>query len=211
MKRVVLIHGKQGSGKTTLANEITRQLKQRGNVMVGQFIFADTIYTIHNKALEVLKLLGILEQDVVKDGDLLQLLGTWGRNKIHPDVWCKTCKAQVELFLERTGGVAIIADARRENEFHTFPDALRISLNAPEDVRKLRTTSWRENTNHESEIGLDNYSEKGFFDMYFNTSTEDVEHQATLVIAQLLKNSWLEKRTEDVCIEDSRFYIQSEI
>jgi hypothetical protein len=215
MDRIILLRGKQGSGKTTLSWELERQLTLGlYQSQIKQAIFAGSIYKIHDFALKLMQDLGIYSQDVKKDGKLLQLLGTeWGRNTIHTNVWCKACRAEVDDFMQWKPGdtgsrITIISDARMENEFHTFPDALRISLDAPEDVRRARTTSWRENTNHISETGLDAYAEAGHFDMYFDTSKEDVVHQATLIVAQLQKNSWREKRSFELNTADAQFELE---
>ena len=66
-----------GSGKTTLANDITPLLQQDGYA-VHSVIFAQTIYDIHDFALQLLEDRGV-SRDIIKDGPLLQLLGTeWG-------------------------------------------------------------------------------------------------------------------------------------
>lgn len=92
--------------------------------------------------------------------------------------------------------LVIIDDCRFTNEFDAFPQALRVRLNAAEDVRKGRAESWRENTVHPSEVGLDLYDIEGKFDLYLQTDLAESspKHCATLITAQLLKRTWIEKR-----------------
>lgn len=66
----------------------------------------------------------------------------------------------------------IVDDCRFENEFDALPEALRIRLEAREEVRRLRADSWREDVFHPSETGLDKYCEEGKFDLVFNTEDE---------------------------------------
>jgi hypothetical protein len=101
------------------------------------------------------------------------------------------------LIKEAPGIVFIVADCRFQNEFDAFPEALRVRLTASEDVRRTRTNSWRENTSHPSEIDLDGYEAEGKFDLVFDTSTAErntPEHCAEMILAQLQKQSWIEKR-----------------
>jgi hypothetical protein len=215
MDRIILIRGRQGSGKTTLSKELERQLTLGlYRSQIKQLVFAGSIYKIHDFAVKLMQDLGIYSKHMTKDRKLLQILGTdWGRNTIHTNVWCKACRAEADDFmesksLETYSRVTIISDARMENEFHTFPDAIRISLDAPEAVRKARTKSWSDNTSHISETGLDAYAEAGHFDMYFDTSKEDVIHNATLIVAQLQKNVWREKRSFELNTLDAQFELE---
>ena len=55
-----------------------------------------------------------------------------------------------------------------------------IRLECPEYIRKQRTNSWRTDTQHASEIGLDRYSMKNKFDLYIDTGTWNAEYTLDL-------------------------------
>ena len=199
--QIVLISGKQGSGKTTLAKKLMMDMHGSQNVTrVILMNFADPIKEMHDFCLGVLAHAGIV-RDIVKDGPLMQLLGTeWGR-KVDPDLWVKMLKGRLDRNLAKMGNlfkryVVIVGDCRFENEVNFLPEALRVRLECPRDIRKERCEAWRENEYHASETSLDEYSITGKFDLTFNTGVESVEHCATMINAQLFKKSWLEKRTK---------------
>lgn len=178
MKKVVLISGKQGSGKSKTAKALTDLLWENGggNVIAAQFRFAGPLYEMHDVVLKVLKKYGIERPELVKDGPLLQVLGTeWGRNTVDQDLWVKCCQNGVQAWFDRDAvnykAFAVIDDCRFPNEFHSQPDdkALRVRLECDREIRKSRCSQWRENENHESEIALDGYAEKGLFDIYLDT------------------------------------------
>lgn len=197
--QTVLISGKQGSGKTTLANELLKTLR-RNKTYVSHMTFATPLYQMHDYCRGLLKDAGINFIHQIKDGNLLQLLGTeWGRQTISTDIWIDVAKGRIQKTLNKEAygyenAIFIFSDCRFENEFDAFPEALRVRLCCPDDVRKERAEMWRENVEHASEINLDHYSERGLFDKYFNTLTQPVREIATLIDAQLAKDSWIEKR-----------------
>lgn len=163
---VVLFSGKQGSGKTTTATLVARNLGKR-DIQVHHYRFAQPIYEMHDAIYAVGQKYGI-ELQGTKDGELLQFLGTeWGRQKKGKDVWVNAALARINR--HSVADVFVIDDLRFENEFDAFPNGLRIRLDAPESERKVRASYWRENTQHPSEIGLDAYAEQGKFDAYFDT------------------------------------------
>lgn len=198
MNKIVLISGKQGSGKTTIQKELFKRINESKRERAFIINFADPLYKMHDYCLGVLEDLGI-KREIVKDGPLLQLLGTeWGRKTINENIWVNALHGQIKSIIDRQGRglqcVFIVGDCRFENEFDGLPLALRVRLRCPEIVRKSRCSMWRENTNHPSEVGLDFYDEAEKFDMYFDTEKETVNHCATMVMAQLDKATWLEKR-----------------
>lgn len=168
-----MLSGTQGVGKTTTVKQLQADADKFYHYLgrVKTLKFADSIYNIHNIVLdEMEKMTGVPR--VKKDGTFLQYLGTeFGRNGWGSNVWVDILKKQIEKMAEKslTPLLILIDDCRFENEFDAFPNALRVRLHAPEEVRKARAESWRENTNHPSETGLDVYEKDNRFDLYFNT------------------------------------------
>lgn len=178
--KLILLSGKQGSGKTTLQEALRLAWNSRSESSAVPVNFADIIYEMHNEVRVVAKNYGIpIVQP--KDGVLLQLLGTeWGRKTLGPDVWVNALRNQLERLEYALGKhcpnfVAIVGDCRFENEFDAFPDALRVRLRASKDVRKLRCSMWRPNDEHPSEVGLDAYDNEGRFDLVLDTSYGGIE------------------------------------
>jgi len=200
-ERIVIISGKQGSGKTSLANElVSRFFNKRDGFATYQLNFADTIYKMHDRCLDVLKECNFPTPK--KDGNLLQLLGTeWGRNTLGPNIWVELLKGRINRFRKfevdqgfRHTMLVVVADCRFENEFDAFPNALKVRLECPEEVRKARILAtpgqmWRENTNHPSEVGLDAYAAAGKFDIYLNTYDTSLEGCANSVELGLKKRA----------------------
>lgn len=160
---ILLISGKMGSGKSTVA----RMLLERAWPVDAQlFKFADVLYSMHNRLL--MELRGYNVSVPKKDGKLLQLLGTdWGRAVYGENVWVDICKRRVNQWL--ASGVqrlAIIDDCRFPNELEAFPNALKVRLEAPADVRKQRCDAWRDDVGHASECALDGHVEGGFDRVY---------------------------------------------
>lgn len=176
--KVVLISGKMGSGKTTLAKSLKAQWESQPNRYAILINFADTIYEIHNFALGKLADAGF---DVPKkDGKLLQLLGTeWGRATYGDDVWVDVCKARIDRACEISRGHAggqylfIVGDCRYPNELKAFPTAITVRLECEREKRKARCDAWRDNETHASEISLDGF--EADFDLVFDTGETPVE------------------------------------
>lgn len=195
MLDILIISGKQGSGKTTTQKIIQEQAQSHYD-QIYTFNFADPLYQLHDIVRETLFRKFGIRPEGNKDGLLLQVLGTeWGRAKYGSDFWVGLMKTRVlEIQDKWEKALLIIGDCRFENEFNAFPEALRVRLDCPQSVRETRAESWRANTQHPSEVGLDDYSFMGFFDLYFDTYIHDADHVSTMIIAQLKKQSWLEKR-----------------
>jgi hypothetical protein len=202
MIKYILTSGKAGSGKTTLANAIMTRLQNLGHLVIHT-TFATPLYKMHDYCLSVLNDVGMTTEK--KDRVLLQLLGTeWGRHSVSENIWVDYLKNYVDsIYLSHSRNTygptmyVIVSDCRFTNEFDGFPKALRIRLTAPTDERRERADSFPKNETHASETGLDIYASMNEFDLYFNTSKhggESVEHCATITVATLLKDSWVEKR-----------------
>ena len=202
---IAMISAKQGGGKTTLAQEIQKAVLASGKrIPVKELIFAGPIYEMHDACRKILVDAGVDPIHEVKDGYLLQMLGTeWGRNTISEDVWVRVIQGRMKRFADivaesnSEGGIAVIPDLRFENEFHAFPDALRVRLECPEEVRKervMKTSMWRNTTNHPSETSLDLFAARGKFDLYFDSENQPSEEIACHVLEALDRNDWLSRR-----------------
>jgi hypothetical protein len=180
--RVILISGKQGSGKTTTSNALIKALGESGLTPIN-LKFADVLYKMHDAALAVAAEYGI--PVLKKEGAMLQWLGTeWGRNTKGENVWVNAVRHKVTSIIassvKPSSLVFIIDDCRFVNEFKGFDDleenglvdVIRVRLEASEEERKTRADSWRTATDHPSETGLDGYADSGLFDMYFETGKD---------------------------------------
>lgn len=178
--KIILISGKQGAGKTTLARALVSALNEIPETRAANMTFAEPLYAMHDFCWGYLKHHGI-EMPFVKDGYLLQMLGTeWGRDRVDPNIWVKLTQARIDEFLCKEGKLFkqnyfIISDCRFRNEFTGFPEALTIRLNCDKEVRKARVEMWRDTDEHLSETDLDMASLCGLFNMYFNTSNVPTE------------------------------------
>lgn len=191
--QTVLLSGKQGSGKSTIQKLLIETCYKRMHWHCIPINFADTLYEMHNAVLGILHRYWP-DRGLVKDGPLLQVLGTdWGRNTIDKNIWVEIMKNRLKIY-EPSYQLAIIGDSRFENEFDDFPDALRVRLTCPEALRRQRCSMWRENTEHPSEIALDAYERRSLFDLTLHTDQVDAEGCVELIMAQLNKNVWKEKR-----------------
>jgi hypothetical protein len=190
---VILLSGKQGSGKSSIQKELISRLT-RTDSLAYSVNFADILYEMHDAVLAILHKY-IPPRPIKKDGYLLQLLGTeWGRATIESDIWVNCLKSKMKLLsltmAEYKNIFFIIGDCRFENEFNAFPDSdfpnvLRVRLVAPEDVRKERCSMWRENTTHVSETALDNYYNANKFDQNLATDILSVEECIEIIITRL--------------------------
>ncbi len=202
---IVMLSGPQGAGKSSTARALTNQVRHTGyDGGIFYLKFAEPLYELHDAILDLMENMSGISR-VAKDGPLLQYLGTdWGRRNFGENVWVDILKNRingikamaVEMDKPFKKSLVIIDDCRFENEFDAFPEALRVRLNAKESVRRLRAESWRDNTQHASETALNSYELKGYFDLFIDTGARDSspDHCATLIVAQLLKRTWNEKR-----------------
>lgn len=200
MIRYILISGKAGSGKTTLAQSICMRLVQL-NKKVLHTTFAAPLYKMHDQVQNVLREAGM--NPPKKDRVLLQLLGTeWGRQTLGENIWVDlllgSTKKWDESFEDDEVRYVIVSDCRFVNEFTGFPSALRIRLECDREARLARADAPPSNEAHPSEVSLDGHAMRGEFDMYFNTASSpggnSIEHCTTMVVAALQKDNWVSKR-----------------
>ena len=192
MKSLVIgLSGKQGAGKTTIADLLSQNLKEE-QFEVKVFKFAKPLYQMHDAVWTVAKQYGMANEHV-KDGVLLQLLGTeWGRKTRGENIWvnCLLHELSLEDSKVESKSVFIIDDMRFPNEFDGLHNlnAVTIRLDAPAEVRRPRAEMWRENEQHPSETGLDNYYFEGKFDLVLDTARNDKYTNTAKVLEFLKKN-----------------------
>lgn len=170
---VVMISGKQGSGKSSLASNLRASLEGMGQ-RVASVRFASAIYEMHDWIRDYMRSRGIDRPE--KDGRLLQLLGTeWGRDTISPDVWVNLLENRIEEMVGEID-VVLIDDCRFPNELALVNrfSGLTIRLDADRNVRKARCPAWRDTDTHSSETALDNAK----FDTWICTDTVDEQYTA---------------------------------
>lgn len=178
---VVLLSGKQGSGKSTTQKALIAALMKRPKTLAMEMNFADEIYLIHNYGINRLKHHGIVDESVKKDGKLLQLLGTdWGRTVYGDDIWVNIIKARIDAMMEMNKDndghlYIVVGDARFKNEIDAFPNAFTVRLEAGRDARMQRCSAWRDNDQHPSEVDLDRYCFENRFDFRANTENHSTE------------------------------------
>lgn len=190
--KIVLLSAKQGGGKTTLQKLLAERSENKAATYCVNF--ADILYEMHDAVLAILNRYWP-KRDIAKDGPLLQVLGTeWGRRTLGEDVWVKCLQNKIKMLPPES--LVIIGDCRFENEFDGFPQALRIRLVAPEQVRKARCSMWRENTRHPSEVSLDKYEAERRFDLMFDTHVMPAEVCADQIYSRLTESEWAEKRQD---------------
>lgn len=162
--QLILLSGKQGSGKTTILNALVECLQYCQNIGIVTFKFADPIYRFHDMIWAEMQNTYGIDRKTVKDRNLLQLIGTdWGRNTVDPDIWAKAAKTHwnSQCALAESKGlkrvIGIIDDLRFPNELATFKDeGIFVRLEASEEVRKNRSGHW-DGQQHESETALDKF------------------------------------------------------
>lgn len=187
--KVILISGKMGSGKTTLATHLVKAINLHQKFYCVAMKFADPLYQMHDYCLAVLNQSGVDTKK--KDGKLLQLLGTdWARSTIDENIWVKVAQNRVRKIKPTAydhTNVVIFDDCRFKNELLAFPDAIKIRLECNKEMRRQRCDSWRDNEMHPSEIDLDDWvTSPGRFDFIFNTGVQPVEMYARMILHKLV-------------------------
>lgn len=176
--KVIIISGCQGSGKSTLMDNLIGEMQKNTYYLCIPLNFADTVYKIHDFALKTLKSCDIPVEGN-KDGGFLQVVGEYFKGKYGKDVWVNTLKGQINQSQKNYSDEGeqpicfFLGDTRFRNEVDAFPEAFKIRLEASREVRKARCKSWRDNDTHISETDLDTYARSGSFDLYLDTESND--------------------------------------
>jgi energy-coupling factor transporter ATP-binding protein EcfA2 len=176
LKKVILIAGGQGAGKTALANHLVSVLPN-----AIRLSFADPMRSLVHGMLGAADEIGLDLPTPVNMRSLLQFLGTdWGR-EMDPLLWVKHAQKRVRN-LEYD--YVIYDDLRFRNEFDAFTDAIRIRLECSIDIRQKRAKYWG-NPGHQSENDLATYHDK--YDAVFDSSGDMAESHMAIT-------SWLIQR-----------------
>lgn len=170
MSVVLLISGKQGSGKTTLAKGLVHYFENERRTY--HLKFADILYEMHDEVCRVAYKYAIPTNK--KESRLLQLLGTeWGRETKGQDVWVNALAnkiANIHGTIARDD-LVVVDDCRFPNELNLqVPGWLVLScrLDASKEVRKSRAEGWRDTDDHPSEVALDHLGPSSY-NLHLNT------------------------------------------
>lgn len=178
MKHTILISGKQGAGKTTLANYLVSILPKATKIS-----FADPMRAMVRGMLAAAKEIGLDLPDPLETRSLMQFLGTpFGRDEIDDLLWVKYAKKRIDEDHEHN--IFILDDVRFINEVEAFPSAVRIRLECQVELREKRAKYWG-NPDHISETQLDTFKFDGVFD------TSGPQEQTTHAV-----RNWLEYKTK---------------
>lgn len=203
---VIMISGPQGSGKSTLSRKIAREIQemQIQSWGVEETTFAAPLYEMHHACRQLLRKYGFEPPHPIKDGNLLQLLGTdWARNTLSKDIWVLLLRNKIDQLIEAHAKfghrrlTVIVSDCRFRNEFHAFNEALRIRLKCDLETRKRRCEMWRDKSDHQSETDLDMYERTHQFDAVFDTGAMLPDQIADEVLEMLLDGDWIEERSPE--------------
>lgn len=166
MRRIIMISGRQGAGKTTLACDLAEILRNNSYKPI-LLKFASPLYALHNLIYGKLSEYGVRPKKI--DGTLMQLLGAHLRDTHDDKLWVKIVRHDIEKALKEPRAVVVIDDLRYKNEAKTWlrHEMCLVRLECPERVRKKRAEKWRKDTEHASETELDFQK---FWDLTFDTS-----------------------------------------
>ncbi|MCQ2957827.1 MAG: hypothetical protein MJ180_02870 [Candidatus Gastranaerophilales bacterium] len=168
-KKIIIISGKQFSGKDTLAKFMLEVLPDFKRIGIGDAI-----------KLEYGKRKNLTFEEIEKDKHLYRVdlieLGNWGRSQ-DADFWLKQ-------LIERDENI-IVPDIRVPHELELFKShgAIAIRVEAPRDNRALRGTLAKEND--PTETLLDNVENWDYI-IQNDGTLEDLKQKA-IILAEKLK------------------------
>lgn len=178
---VVMISGRMGSGKTTIATALEYALIEQGYI-TRTVKFADPLYEMQRALYSIVgkPLKG------AKDRELLQWLGSeWAKPRFGETVWA-------DVFLKTVKNMAVNVsfvindDMRFPVEFDAATElgAVTVRLECPMEVRRGRIgPEVFKNIEHPSETALD--GELNRFDLVINTSDFNVQDSVKQILAAI--------------------------
>lgn len=165
---IVLISGKQGSGKTTFSANLASRLFEN-NPLEQTYIskIAAPLYALQDNVLQYL-FSDAPDQQPAKIGSVLQYIGELGRDLRGDSYWAEQSVNTVLSLATDDSCLSyvLIDDLRHKSEIEAYKrfiqkegkfNLLTVRIDVAEYVRKRRTDSWRDNVDHISEIDLDGY------------------------------------------------------
>lgn len=180
--QIIMISGKSGSGKDTLANIMRDQLESHGLKTI----------TLHYADLVKYYLKQYYNWNEEKDEAGRAMLQTLGTDKVrahYPDYWASAI-GQFLASIPTDFDCAFIPDARFPNEIEVVqkynPQALTIRIERYiNDEPYINPLFTKKQLNHPSETSLDNY---GYFDYIVENKTEGLENlteSAKLILSDI--------------------------
>ncbi len=168
MKKIIIISGKQYSGKDTVASILLKKLENYKRIGIGDAIKIE--YGSRNN----LSFEEIEKNKHLYRGDLIEL-GNWGRAK-DPDFW---------LYKLADLDRIIVPDIRVEHEIDFFRKRGAFLIRVESDYKNRALRGILANSDDLTEVGLDNY--KNWDLVIENNSTyEDLVQQVNGIIEKFL-------------------------
>jgi dephospho-CoA kinase len=185
---IILLSGKQGSGKTTLMNMLSYTLSNTlgmktmtTHVANGVYKVADTIYDAILRP----------QSERGKDRKMLQTIAEYYKTKYGEQFWIdQTLKDVIRFFEVERSDYVCIDGIRFPYEIETVRNigsskgyrVIVINLTCSEEVRRSRCSAYG-NDIHISEVALDQYKD---FDVVYNTETDSVIDCMNKIVCNIL-------------------------
>ena len=168
---IIMISGKQGSGKTTLANNLCVKARM-SRIYAHPAGFAKAMRVVASGMEICAKGQGCPLPEKMETRELMNFIATdWGR-KMDPDFWIPPVRRDIKsiqnIWKTQPFYMITIDDFRCKNEAHALDDLddiFRIRLSCPQKYRQKRAKYWGD-PDHCSEVDLDDYDN---FDLKLDT------------------------------------------
>lgn len=180
---ILMISGKSGSGKDTIANIMKEKLEKAGYNCI----------TLHYADLVKYYLKQYYNWNGVKDEKGRTLLQQLGTNKVrakYPDYWAETI-AKFLAAIPNDFDCAFIPDARFPNEIEVVkqynPQAfsIRIERYDKEGKNYVNPLFTSEQLNHPSETSLDDYKDFDYIVENYNENLTELEESANTILTDI--------------------------